>query len=76
MKINKEKLAELAALEDGQLWTVITQTALKYGYTLPAEAPKKEDMAKIRGLMSEAEKIGTKDILKLMSAFKAKKNKE
>lgn len=76
MKINKEKLAELAALEDSQLWLVITETALKYGYTLPAEAPKKEEMAKIRGIMSEAEKISTKDILKLMTAFKAKRSKE
>lgn len=76
MKINKEKIAELAALEDSQLWLVITQAALKYGYTLPAEVPKKEDMAKLRSIMNEAEKISAKDILKLMSAFKAKRNKE
>ncbi len=76
LKINKEKLARLAALEDGELWQVIKETAQKYGYTLPAEAPRKEDMQKIRSIMSDAEKISTKDILKLMSTFKAKKSKE
>ena len=76
MKINKEKIKELTALEDDRLWQVITQTAQKYGYSLPAEAPSKKEMAKLRNIMNEAEKISAKDILKLMTSFKEKKNKE
>lgn len=76
MKIDKEKLRALTALEDKELWKVITDTLQKYGYTPPEKAPSEENMKKIRSVMKDTEKISTRDVLRLMSEFKVKRNKE
>ena len=73
MKINKEMLRELSRLPDKELWQVITEKAAKFGYSLPKEAPSAENMAKIRAVMNDADKVSTSDILKLMSTLKSKK---
>jgi len=76
LKLNKAKLEALAALDDAHLWQEIRSAAEKFGYTLPANQPAPRDMAKIRSVMKEADKLSAMDVAKLLSAFKAKRNKE
>lgn len=76
MKLNKAKLEELASLDDAHLWQEIRSAAEKFGYTLPANQPAQRDLEKIRSVMKEADKVSAMEIAKLLSAFKAKKNKE
>ena len=76
MKLNKEKIAALLSLDDANLWKEITCAAQKFGYTLPQEAPKERDMAKIRLALGEAEKLSALDVARMLAAFKAKRNKE
>lgn len=73
MKINKEKLMEMAKLEDSELWREIRNEAAKFGYSLPEKTPSPEEMAKIKSIMKNADKISAGDVLKLMSAFKGRK---
>ncbi len=68
-------LRELAKLGDSELWLEICKKAEKFGYTLPKETPPPEQMAKIRSVMNDADKINTAEILKLMTAFKAKRGR-
>ena len=76
MKLNKEKIQALAAMDDAHLWQEIRSAAQKFGYTLPEKAPEAKDMAKIRAAMTEAEKLNAMDVARLLSSFKAKRNKE
>ena len=76
MKLNKEKIRALAALDDAQLWKEIRSAAQRFGYTLPENAPNPSDMAKIRTVMSEADKISAMDMARLLSSFKEKRKKE
>ena len=76
MKLNKEKINALLALDDAHLWREITSAAQRYGYTLPEKTPAAADMAKIRALMTEADKLSAMDVAKLLTSFKAKRNKE
>lgn len=75
MKLNKEKLKELAALNDAALIKEITSAAGKFGYTLPENALGKDELKKIRELMQDAEKISPMEIARLLSSVKAKKSK-
>lgn len=75
MKLNKEKLKELAALNDAALIKEITSAAEKFGYTLPENALGKNELKKIRELMQDAEKISPLEIARLLSSVKAKKSK-
>ena len=76
MKLNKEKIGALLNLDDAALWLEITTAAQRFGYTLPQSTPKSADMAKIRAAMQEADKLSAMDVARLLSSFKAKRNKE
>lgn len=75
MKLNKEKLKELAALDDAALKKEITSAAGKFGYSLPENALGESELRKIRALMQDAEKISPMEIARLLSSVKAKKSK-
>ena len=75
MKLNKEKLQALAALDDKKLWQEITSAAQKFGYTLPEKVPEAKDMAKIRAAMEQADKLSPMDVARLLASFKVKRNK-
>ena len=68
-------LRELASLPDEKLWSEITKKAAKFGYTLPNEVPSKENMAKIRDFMNNAEKINTAEVLRLMATIKSNRKR-
>ena len=63
-------------MDDARLWQEIRSAAQRFGYTLPANQPGAEDMAKIRDAMKKADKLSPMDVARLLTAFKAKKSKE
>ena len=75
MKFDKELIKTLLKLDDRALWTKIREMAGKYGYTLPEDTPSAENMKKLRSALENAEKINAADLVRLMSVFKAKKNR-
>ena len=48
MKINKEKLAALAALPDDALWAEIVKMTSAYGLDLPKKTPSHTELEKLR----------------------------
>ena len=72
MKIDKEKLKSLSEKSDAELWGVISGIAKSRGYELPAQAPSKEEMAKIRSLMQDCEKINMRDAIRLVNTYRKK----
>ena len=76
LKLNKEKLRELAALDDASLIQQIYSAAQKFGYTLPQNALGENEIKKIRSVMQDSEKISAMEIARLLSSMKEKKNKE
>ena len=76
MKLNKEKIDLLLKKDDALLWQEIINMAQKFGYTLPEKAPSAQNMEKIRTAIENADKLSALDVAKLLSAFRAKRNKE
>ena len=70
MKIDKEKLAALAALPDDALWKEIRKIAGENKISLPEATPKKEEMAKIRSLLLNSDKINMFSAMKFINELK------
>ena len=74
MKINKEKLRELEAMGDDELWREIRTVAASYGFTLPEATPKKCDMDKLRGTVKGADKINLGEAARIINDLRRGKN--
>ena len=70
MKVNKDELEKLAALDDRSLWNSIVQMAKNYGISLSPAMPQREDMDKIRGALSGIEKFNLRDAMKIVNRYK------
>ncbi len=67
MKINKEKLAELVALGDRELWCEVRKIAASYGFTLPEKTPSHSDMERLRSAVSDGAKLNMREALKIIN---------
>lgn len=69
MKIDREKIKKLAALEDEKLWAEIRAIAKSHGFNLPEKTPPKSDLDKVRAAMT-AEKINLGGALKILNSYR------
>ena len=70
MKFDKERLQALLALPDEELWREVKEIGRKFGVKLPDEAPSPDDMAKIRGIVSDNGKINIQQAISIMKKLK------
>ena len=70
MKINKEKLRELQAMGDDELWREIRTVAASYGFTLPEKTPPKSEMDKLRRTVGESEKINLAEAARIINGYR------
>ena len=69
MKIDREKLAELCALDDDELWQTVRRLAAQHGFALPERTPSREEMAKMRAAVSGT-KINLGEAVKLINEYR------
>lgn len=70
MKINKEKLAELCALDDAALWAQVREIARMHGFTLPDRTPSHTEMEKLRGAVRGGTKMNLQEALKIINKLR------
>lgn len=51
MKIDKQKMQQLAALSDAELWKNIRSVAASKGLSLPEKTPSHTELEKVRAVM-------------------------
>jgi hypothetical protein len=67
MKINSEKLRELAALSDSELWGEIRKMAQCFGQTIPERTPPHTEMERIRSALTGAQ-LNLSDAMQILRA--------
>ena len=67
MKINKEKLEALCALDDASLWREIRRIAASHGLTLPENTPPASDMQRLRATVSGGVKMNLSEAMKIIN---------
>jgi hypothetical protein len=74
MKINREKILELAAKSDTELWCEVVKIARTYGISLPEKTPPHEELEKLRGAVSGT-KFNAADAIRLIDAYRKRESK-
>ena len=69
MKIDKEKIKQMAALSDEALWAEIRSVASQHGFTLPEKAPPHGELEKVRSAMT-AEKLNLTTALRIINGYR------
>ena len=70
MKLDKDKIEALSKMIDDELFVFVRKTAAKNGISMPDRKPTESEMASLRELLSNAEKINTVAALKLINKYK------
>lgn len=69
MRINREKILELAAKPDAELWCEIVKIAGSHGITLPEKTPSHEELEKLRSAVTGT-KFNMGDAIRLIDAYR------
>jgi|GEM_PF-2217760 len=72
MKLDYDRMKVYAKLPDSILWAQIVSLAAKHGFTLPKKTPPKEDMAKLRRIMTGEEQINLTQAIGMLRDYKSR----
>ena len=67
MKINKEKLEALCSLTDEELWREVRSIAGSHGFRLPENAPKHEELEKMRNAIRGGAKMNLSEAMRIIN---------
>lgn len=67
MKLNKEKLDALCALDDDALWREIRGIAATYGLSLPERTPPHSELEKMREAALGGARINLTEAMKIIN---------
>ncbi|MBP5210151.1 MAG: hypothetical protein J6125_04740 [Clostridia bacterium] len=72
MKIDRDALSALCALDDKDLWAALVRAGESKGLSLPAATPPHEEMEKIRALLRSPEKTDPTEAMKLLRRLRGR----
>lgn len=75
MKIDKEKLAELAAMPDDKLWSTVREIAAAHGFTLPTQPPEHSELEKMRAAVLGGNTPAVGEAIKLINDYRRRAKK-
>ncbi len=70
MKIDKSKLDAMAKLSDSELWAQIKSVAEAHGIKMPEKQPSADELSKVRGALSEADKLSLMTAMRMVNNLK------
>lgn len=69
MRFDKEKLAELIALPDDELWRTVVSIGKTHGFTLPQKTPPHEDLEKLRKIAKDGAKMNVTAAMRILGKY-------
>lgn len=75
MKIDKEKLAELAAMPDDKLWSTVREIAGAHGFTLPSKPPEHDELEKMRAAVLGGNTPAVGEAIKMINDYRRRAKK-
>ena len=70
MKLNRDDLRALAKEDDQKLWETVKGIAKSYGYSLTDKTPSKEELKKLREILSGEVNFSMSDAKRLINQYK------
>lgn len=72
MKIDKQKIAELASLSDDKLWAEIVSIGAAHGFNMPRAVPPHAELEKLRAAVS-GDKMKLGEAMKILQSIRREK---
>ena len=72
MKFDKNKLNELVALPDDELWKTVVEIGKTHGFVLPNKTPEHSELEKLRSIARDGSRINVALAMKMLSKYKGK----
>ena len=70
MKFDKDKLNELVALPDDELWKKVVEIGKSHGFILPAKTPEHSELEKLRSIARDGAKMNPVSVMKLLYKYR------
>lgn len=70
MRFDKDKLDELVALPDEELWKKVVQIGKTHGFTLPERTPEHSELEKLRSIARDGSRINMGLAMKMLNKYK------
>lgn len=70
MKFDKDKLNELVALPDDELWKTVVEIGKSHGFTMPTKTPEHSELEKLRSIARDGSKMNVGLAMKILSKYK------
>ena len=74
MRIDKDKLAAIAAMPDDKLWSEVRALAASHGYNLPTAMPSASEMSALRAAIAGGAKINLMQAARVLNQSKKRGN--
>jgi len=69
MRVDKERLAALAAMPDGELWAEIVKIAGTYGINMPQGVPPHAELERLRSTVTGA-RMNVGEALRILNGYR------
>ena len=70
MKFDKDKLNELVALPDDELWKKVMEIGRSHGITLPEKTPQHSELEKLRSIARDGSRMNVGLAMKMLNKYK------
>ncbi len=70
MKLDREKLTQLASLPDDELWRTVVEIGKTHGFLLPERTPPHDELEKLRGIVADGAKMNMASAIKLLNRYR------
>lgn len=70
MRFDKDKLNELVALPDDELWKRVIEIGRTHGLTLPSKTPDHAELERLRAIARDGSKMNLGLAMKLMNKYR------
>ena len=70
MKFDKDKLNELVALPDDELWKTVVEIGKSHGFTMPTKTPEHSELEKLRSIARDGSKMNVGLAMKILSKYR------
>ncbi len=70
MKLDKNKLEQMVALSDDELWRNVVEIGKGHGFILPAKTPPHDELEKLRGLARDGMNMNVMSAIRLINKYR------
>lgn len=70
MKLDRDKLENMIALPDDELWQAVVNIGKTHGFTLPDKTPAHEELEKLRSIARDGSKMSLVGALRILNKYR------